>query len=336
MATYPQHTANIPPDEDTAETDSALGDDLSVMTQTLRSSLLESVRENGRGYHRYSSAVGEEYPLPEDEIEQARLDLQHEMMRRTFNGRLYLSPITGDLHTILDLGTGTGIWAIEMADANPQAQVLGMDLSPIQPWLVPPNVRFEVDDFNNQWTYTEPFDFIHARALVGSSQNFPRLIRQAYDHLRPGGYLEMTDVQMPFMSDDGTMAGTDLETWSNRQVEACAMMGVDTTAPSKYRQMMLDAGFQDVQEQKFKWPIGTWPRDAFFKELGNMCLVNFLTGLEGFTLRLWTGPLRMSFEAVQVFLIGVRRAVKNPRVHAYWPVYSVYGRKPSNPAGSAG
>jgi SAM-dependent methyltransferase len=285
MATHPQHTADIPPDEDAADTDSALGDDLSAMTQTLRSSLLESVRENGRGYHRYSSAVGEEYPLPEDEIEQARLDLQHEMMRRTFNGRLYLSPITGDLHNILDLGTGTGIWAIEMADANPQAQVLGMDLSPIQPWLVPPNVRFEVDDFNSQWTYTQPFDFIHARALVGSSQDFLRLIRQAYDHLRPGGYLEMTDVQMPIMSDDGTLEGTDLETWSNRQVEACAIMGVDTTAPSKYRQMMMDAGFEDVQEQRFKWPIGTWPRDSFFKELGNMGLINFLTGLEGFTLR---------------------------------------------------
>ncbi|KAJ9615091.1 hypothetical protein H2200_001165 [Cladophialophora chaetospira] len=322
MATTPHNTADIRP-EDNSDVDSALGDDASVMTETLRSSLLESVRENGRGYHRYSSTVGADYPLPEDEIEQARSDLQHEMVRRTFNGKLYLAPITKEPHEILDLGTGTGIWAIEMADANPQAQVLGIDLSPIQPELVPPNLKFEVDDFNDEWTYTQKFDFIHARALVGSSRDFPKIVRQAYDHLKPDGYLEMTDVQMPFLSDDGTMVGTNLETWSNRQVEACATIGVDTTAPSKYKQMMIDAGFEDVQEYKFKWPVGTWPKDQYYKEIGKLCLINFLTGLEGFTLRLWTGVLKMSFEAVQVFLAGVRKDVQSHRIHAYWPVFGV-------------
>lgn len=34
---------------------------------------------------------------------------------------------------ILDLGTGTGIWAIDMADKYPDAEVIGVDLSVIQP-----------------------------------------------------------------------------------------------------------------------------------------------------------------------------------------------------------
>lgn len=281
----PQDTGNIRPD-DAPDVDSALGnDDQSVLTETLRSSLLESVREHGRGYHRYSSTAGPQYPLPEDEVEQARLDLQHKMIGLTFAGRLYLSPIEKEIHEVLDLGTGTGIWAIEMADANPQARVLGIDLSPIQPSYVPPNLKFEIDDFNKDWSFPQNFDFIHARALVGSSRDFPRLIQQAYDGLRPHGYLEMTDVQMPFLSDDGTMEGTALETWSNRQVEACGKLGIDTRAPSKYKQMMIDAGFEDVQEHKFKWPVGVWPKDKFFKDLGRLCMINFLTGLEGFTLR---------------------------------------------------
>jgi len=39
----------------------------------------------------------------------------------------------------MDVGTGTGIWAIDMADRFPNAQVKGIDLSPIQPNWVPPN-----------------------------------------------------------------------------------------------------------------------------------------------------------------------------------------------------
>lgn len=36
---------------------------------------------------------------------------------------------------VLDVGTGTGIWAIDYADEHPDTQVVGVDLSPIQPDL---------------------------------------------------------------------------------------------------------------------------------------------------------------------------------------------------------
>ena len=98
--------------DDAAEVDSALGDDESVLTETLRSSLLESVKENGRGYHRYTGRSGSQYPLPEDDQEQDRSDLQHAMFLRTFDGKLFMSPIERELHEVLDLGTGTGIWAL--------------------------------------------------------------------------------------------------------------------------------------------------------------------------------------------------------------------------------
>jgi methylase of polypeptide subunit release factors len=39
-------------------------------------------------------------------------------------------------HKILDVGTGTGIWAIDAGDLFPSAEVIGVDLSPIQPnWM---------------------------------------------------------------------------------------------------------------------------------------------------------------------------------------------------------
>jgi methylase of polypeptide subunit release factors len=63
-------------------------------------------------------------------------------MRLCWNQGIYEAPLE-DPEKILDIGTGTGIWAIEMADMFPNAEVIGTDLSPIQPdwipsnWLVP-------------------------------------------------------------------------------------------------------------------------------------------------------------------------------------------------------
>src|SRR5688500_15639656 len=44
---------------------------------------------------------------------------------------------------VLDLGAGTGLWAIRLGDEHPgAAQVVGNDLSPIPPEWCPPNVKF--------------------------------------------------------------------------------------------------------------------------------------------------------------------------------------------------
>lgn len=53
-----------------------------------------------------------DFPVPEDEIEQERLELQHQLFLMTFEGKLCLSPIQGDPKNVLDLGTGTGTWAM--------------------------------------------------------------------------------------------------------------------------------------------------------------------------------------------------------------------------------
>lgn len=67
-----------------------------------------------------------------------RLDLHHEIMRLCWDNKLHQSPLA-DPQRILDIGTGTGIWAIDMADKYPMSEVIGTDLSPIQPDWVPAN-----------------------------------------------------------------------------------------------------------------------------------------------------------------------------------------------------
>ena len=125
-----------------------------------------------------------------------------------FDGKLHNSPLGDNISNVLDLGTGTGIWAIDFADDHPEAQVIGTDLSPIQPHYIPPNCKFEIDDYNSEWTFSQNFDFIHARGLAGTSKDYPAIVKQAYHALNPGGWLEMIDVYAPFSDVDGTSEGT--------------------------------------------------------------------------------------------------------------------------------
>lgn len=53
------------------------------------------------------------YPYPNDEQELDRLDMQHHMFKMLMKERLYNVPL-GDPKEILDIGTGSGIWPIEM------------------------------------------------------------------------------------------------------------------------------------------------------------------------------------------------------------------------------
>ena len=44
----------------------------------------------------------------------------HKLVEVTLGGKLNLAPIPPNLQRILDIGTGTGVWAIEMGVAAPQ------------------------------------------------------------------------------------------------------------------------------------------------------------------------------------------------------------------------
>ena len=62
-----------------------------------------------------------------------RLDLTHQMLRISLGDKLYFAPIGNNPGKVLDVGTGTGIWAIEFGDIHPSAEIIGTDLSATQP-----------------------------------------------------------------------------------------------------------------------------------------------------------------------------------------------------------
>ncbi|CBF73551.1 hypothetical protein AN7933.2 [Aspergillus nidulans FGSC A4] len=313
---------------ESSDSDSTFGEaSMTSMTSTesLRSSLLLSIREHGRGYHKYASG---QYYLPEDEEEQQRLDMQHEICLISLDRKLYLSPLPDDIQNALDLGTGTGIWAIDFADQHPSVNVIGMDLSPIQPSWVPQNLKFEIDDYEKQWTWAQNFDFIHGRMLSGSIANEKNLFRQAYEFLAPGGWFELMDFSFPVRSDDGTMAGTAFETLNNKMMEGLRRFGRDGALPEQYKQLMTETGFKNVKEVKYKWPQNPWPKDPHLKHIGQWNMVNTLDGLHGFSAKLLIEVMGMTPEEHQELLAQCRKDITNPRIHAYWSIVVAYGQKP--------
>ncbi|PMD51117.1 S-adenosyl-L-methionine-dependent methyltransferase [Hyaloscypha bicolor E] len=138
---------------------------------------------------------------------------------------------------------GTGIWVIDFADEHPSAEVLGVDLAPIQPEFVPPNCKFEIDDIDEDFTYRRPFEFIHCPYMAYIVKDWPRLISQAYQHTAPGGFFEFTDFDLVIRSDDGSLDNTTMKAWTETMPQARRMLGREPCLGPKLEQWIRDAGF---------------------------------------------------------------------------------------------
>ncbi|KAF2009447.1 S-adenosyl-L-methionine-dependent methyltransferase [Aaosphaeria arxii CBS 175.79] len=284
--------------------------------------------ENGRRYHGFKDD-GAKYFFPNDDEENDRLDLYHHIQTLRLDGELHLAPIGQDPQRILDIGTGTGIWAIDMGDKYPSAEVLGNDISPIQPSLVPPNVKFEVDDLEDEWVYSSKFDLIHARYLACAIRDWPKLMAQAYKYTKPGGWVEFQDFDCSFYSSAGSDYTPDspFAQWVEKTTSGLRKFGVETDPGPKIEGWVKDAGFVNVEVKVLPMPIGPWAKDKTLKEIGAFNLIQLLDNIEGMTLRIMETAWGWSAAEIKVFCAQVRAQLKNPRLRLQHNYYVVYGQK---------
>lgn len=267
----PQGVGFVEADDGIEEVDSSLEDDNNSSTASITSSILKYREENGRTYHAYKDG---KYMIPNDDREQERLDLQHYLFLITFQDKLQLAPIgkKGELKNVLDIGTGTGLWALDFADEHPETHVIGVDLSPIQPDFVAPNMTFQVDDLEEPWTFTVKFDFIYSRMMTAAIADWPRLFKQAYENLAPGGWLEVADI-CPITSDDGTMTDEhSVKQWVDKLLEGTRLVSRPFDGAYLYKEQLEAQGFKNVTQVVYKWPQNRWPKDPKLKEIGE-CFV---------------------------------------------------------------
>jgi methylase of polypeptide subunit release factors len=84
--------------------------------------------------------------LPIDARERMRKALmEHHLYTSTMSGRLLLAPVEKAANDVLDIGTGSSVWAVDFTDAYPSSFVLGRDLN-LRETLSATNCKFEIDD----------------------------------------------------------------------------------------------------------------------------------------------------------------------------------------------
>ena len=213
---------------------------------------------------------------------------------------------------------GTGIWAIEMGDMFPSAEIIGTDLSPGQAQWVPPNVRFEIDDAREDWTFPKDhFDFIHVRTLAGSIQDWPAFIKQCYDHLKPGGTLEIAEGRAnQWYAHDTVKEDSFTYKWLMEWRKLSVQLQFDVFP--KLKGMVEQLPFENIQVTEKLTPMTPWPKDKRLKEIGRVMMVQFLEmGLEAYTLALFTRFGGWNELELKALIAQVKEEYKTQKMHLY-------------------
>jgi hypothetical protein len=71
--------------------------------------------------------------------------------------------------------------------------------------------------------------------------------------------LEVQDVCLPVRCDDNTLKGTNLEKFGEMLLEGSLKLGVGLDVALITKQLMEEAGFVDVVQVIYKWPLNRWP-----------------------------------------------------------------------------
>lgn len=289
---------------------------------------LDYNEENGR---RYCST----YYMPNDELEQTRMYLTHQVYLQMFDGEPTTVPLENP-KLILDIGTGTGDWATQVGECYPECEVVGTDISAIQSACPPFNVFFEIEDAELPWLrQPDSVDLIHMRNMAGAFRDWRFIYEQAFECLRPGGWIELQDLENAKALGDFYSAFPP-DAVIHKLTRDLYLASVKSGRPRSCQHLdegyLVEAGFVDVESQTFEIPIAAETGTA-----GKIWLIAAVDGLEAMCLRLLTKYMGWDPEeckkACNETAHQIARFAKDPEKSQRMPtkIRVVRGRKPDSP-----
>lgn len=157
-----------------------------------------------------------------------------------------------------------------------------------------------------------------------------------YRNLVPGGWYQQIEMSVVLKSDDGSVKeGSIFDQWGKVSLEAGDKFGKDLRIHEQIKGYVTDAGFEDVVEMVYKWPVGPWAKDEYMKHFGAYNRIHWQEGIEGWSMALLTRVLNVSlhiptpieckaymylqwtYTEVQAYLGKMREALKDNSIHAF-------------------
>jgi ubiquinone/menaquinone biosynthesis C-methylase UbiE len=196
------------------------------------------------------------YLLPKDAQEQSRLNFQHRALYSA-TGNHYLVPLRPDIATILDVGTGTGIWPAEMARLFPQAHIVGVDISAASlEYTSSSAYTFCLADVLKGLPFPDQqFDYVHQRLLVAAipAAHWPAVIHELVRVARPGGWVELLEIGVTIQQ-----AGPETTRLLDWMADKSKERGFDMHLLPRLGEMLAQEGLEAIERQDIPVPLGDW------------------------------------------------------------------------------
>ncbi|HZV48340.1 MAG TPA: class I SAM-dependent methyltransferase, partial [Candidatus Dormibacteraeota bacterium] len=208
------------------------------------------------------------FPRHPDEVD--RLDLQHFALRETL-GANFLAPVESPVR-VLDVGTGTGQWGIEVCWEHPEALVVGFDLVAGRAEH-PSGYRHVRGNLLQGLPFREgSFDFVHQRLLTWGVPvaAWPGVVAELVRVTRPGGWVELAEVTRPQQTGPATQAFFDL---IHQHLAVPLDLDVTDIVFRSLDEYLRRAGLEEVARREVVLPVGEWGG-----QVGTFMATDFRTG----------------------------------------------------------
>jgi hypothetical protein len=115
-----------------------------------------------------------------------------------------------------------------------------------------------------------------------------------YSALKPGAYIKHSEMCIELKSDDGAITSEHIfGRWSKTLLEASVEFGKPLGIADQIKEHIEAAGFVDVVEQRFEWPIGGWRRERKLRGIGRLNKTHWVQSIEGRCITLLTRALKV-------------------------------------------